>query len=368
MRLSLLSAIFAAALTVAPGFAQNDCDVVPDFTPSDCDHPRDFAENARCFLGASPCEYFFFGIDRPPDYGKALTCCEASESWPFIALMYLNGDGTPRNLPKAEAVLRAWRQKDGNEFNDDQAATLQTVINECQRGGLKSCRRVDYCADLARNTLDLNTCAAVDEVRAEAKLRAKMVQVRSSLNVKDRARFDRVVAAFEAYELQEMRRGYAATADGTARDLAGLDQAAFARNNFLKLVRQTVESRGLESANADVYRRTDDELGRIYRDDIRETVAAWQDDLTDPGLPKDIVQRDQSYIADYQSAAHESQLAWFKFRDSYAQLADLLYQETAGVLDPGRSARTELTKLRIAELRHEPLEATSASAPRVERD
>src|SRR5712692_1015956 len=81
---------------------------VPSSAQSTCNHPRDLSENDRCFVEWFPCRYAFFGLDAPPDYAKALACFQKStrEPGPFVALIYLNGEGTARDLQKAEAGLK----------------------------------------------------------------------------------------------------------------------------------------------------------------------------------------------------------------------------------------------------------------------
>lgn len=332
--------------------------LVPRCARSDCEHPRGFGENERCFVQWFPCRYAFLGLNGPPDYAKALACFQKSdrEPGPFVALIYFNGDGTPRDLQKAEAALKAWALGNPNEFDAGQAAKLQTAIDNCKRSGEKSCPRIDYCGQLAEGTFDLEMCDAVDQVRAEAKLSKEVARIGSSLNAKDRALLDQMVSKFERYELQEGRRGYSSMADGSARGLGFSDQAAFARDDFEKLIAQTIEKRDLKPADEAAYRATDDELGKLYRRDLSETVAAWRDALNDPSSTKDQVGDYRSYIAEYKRDARESQVRWIRFRDSYADLANSLYQENAQVPDPARSAKTEVTRLRIAELRHEPLQ------------
>ncbi len=347
MKLPMAGAIFAVMLTIAPGIAR-----------SDCNQPRDLSEYTRCYFTQFPCEYSFFGIDTAPDYAKALACFDKARGYePFVALMYINGDGTPRDLRKAEAVLKTWQRSDPPEFAADQAATLQTAIDNCKRNGQKSCPRIDYCAQLAEGTFDLDVCSAVEGVRAEAQLSRKLAQPGSALSARDRALFDQMVSAFKRYELQEAQRGYSAMADGSARGLAFSDQAAFARDDFAKLIAQTIEQRDLKPADQGVYRATDDELNRLYRHDLHEAVSYWRKESIDPSLKNQAAEL-RSYATDYEKDARESQLDWIKFRDAYAKLADSLYQDRTKVPDPARSAKMAVTKLRIAELRHQALQDT----------
>ena len=325
------------------------------FTQSDHVQRWDVAEIEHSFLASFPCEYSFFGIDAPPDYGKAFACFrKAGKPSPFIALMYFNGDGTPRSLEKAEAAVKA--RNDLDEFDDDQAATLQAAIDACRRTGQKSCRRIDFCKQLATylHAFEVELCDAVGQVRAEDKFSQKLADLRNTLNLSDRTLFDRAVAEFKVYALREMWRGDAAHADRQKYELAGSRQASFVRDNFLKFISLTIERHDLESAEAAHWRVADDEVHKIYRANIRSTTAPWRHYLHDrrtPDFHDDVL----SYIANYDEYARESQLQWIKFRDSYAQLANSLYWDNAKVRDPALSAKMAVTQLRIAELGYDPL-------------
>ena len=123
-----------------------------------CDHPKDFAAAENCFAAQFPCPYSYLGVDGTRDYARALDLCTADNSGAFIALIYLNGEGTPRNLEMADAALKLWKQKSPDHFSSSQAAALENAVNECRRGGTGACPRINYCKDLAEATLDLEIC------------------------------------------------------------------------------------------------------------------------------------------------------------------------------------------------------------------
>src|ERR1039458_1481349 len=96
----VLTAVFSTRLAAAPGA-----------TKPDCSNPSDYAELVYCFLAQFRRLPSYVGIDGTPDYPKALSCFESYKLWNFAALMYINGEGTPRDLQKAAAALRAWQQQ-----------------------------------------------------------------------------------------------------------------------------------------------------------------------------------------------------------------------------------------------------------------
>ena len=103
-------AVIAAAVTI--GVLAATFTAEPAIAKTDCRQPRDFAQLDSCFLAQFTCMGLYFGIDRAPDYPDALKCFEGRKLWNFVVTMYVNGDGTPRDLHKAEAVLKAGQKTD----------------------------------------------------------------------------------------------------------------------------------------------------------------------------------------------------------------------------------------------------------------
>jgi len=342
--ISLLLAICALALIAGvPTILAN----------ADCNHPPDFAASENCFAAQFPCPYSYLGVNGTPDYHKALSLCTANNSGEFVALMYLNGEGTPRDPNKAEAALRVWKQKNRGQFKGRQAATIEKAIKRCERAGPKNCPRMDYCKDLGEATLDLEICDARDQLSAEANLSRTIDRIRSTLAAADRAEFDRIVANFKAYQDQEAGRAYEAVGNGMERGLAGTAQAAFVRDHFLNLIGQTIEARKLQPATNATYEAVSRQADWEFSRNLRHFSAARQD-LKDPET-KDLSDGDRSNIGDYERSARESQLQWIKFRDSSADLASSLYRDHDSKFDPALSMKAAIAKLRIAELRYNPI-------------
>lgn len=347
VRISILILVAICAVDMIAGLP-------PPFANGDCDHPPDFATGENCFAAQFPCPYFYLGIGGAPDYAKALNLCKANNSGAFVAMMYLNGEGTPRDLNKAEAALKVWKQNNPDHFDSTQADTLEKAIKRCRRATPQACPRVDYCRDLAEATLDMEICDAAAQVSAEAALSRYVERIRNTLSANGRAEFDRVVVNFKAYEFQEDARSYDEFADGTLRGLAATGQAEFVRENFLKLMHQTIEARNLQPVTTRAYEAVSRELERELSRNLRRILLPRQEDLKDPER-KDLWEQARTYIEDYRKAASDSQLQWVKFRDSAAELAASLYRDQAGKFDPAVSMKAFMTKLRIAELRHNPI-------------
>ena len=72
---------------------------------ADCQFGQDYPTDLRCFLnqfGGSQCYDSYFGFSGPPNFSEALQCFENNKIWSYLVVMYLNGQGGPRDVQKAE--------------------------------------------------------------------------------------------------------------------------------------------------------------------------------------------------------------------------------------------------------------------------
>ena len=196
--------------------------------------------------------------------------------------MYLNGDGTPRDLRKAQEVIATGEKTYPYELDFEMTPILRKAIDRCKSDVHKSCPRVDYCKDLATRTLDMEICQAIDQLDGETASSRAIGLLKSKLSVGDNVIFDRAVAEFKAYQLAEMGRAYDASIDGTIRGLAGSGQAAFVRENFQQLMAETLQTHKLKPARLDEYKSVDGEIAELYSSNIREPIAGWQESLNGP--------------------------------------------------------------------------------------
>jgi uncharacterized protein YecT (DUF1311 family) len=323
------------------------------FADNNCQEPRDFGVLAHCFLAQYRCLPNYFGIDAAPNYSEALKCFERNRRWPFVVLMYLNGEGVRGDPKKAASVLRSAEKTDPDEFGPHQTEILQKAIARCAASPRAGCPKLDYCKDLCVTTPEMEICDAVAQVSDEAAFSRTIDGIRGQLSMVDRTVFDRVIAEFKAYQLKDMEREHQAYAGASLGGMAGANQAGFIRENFLKLMTGTVAERRLKPNGTEAFEAVNRRLARALDRDLYHNTEAQQELLGDPD-EKALWDRSRSDIEGYRNAARESQLQWIKFRDSCTQLATSLYRDRAGNFDPAVSMKVRLTKDRIAELRSEP--------------
>lgn len=304
--------------------------------------------------GEGDCDDYYFGISAPPDFEKALKCYETREAWEFLILMHLNGEGVSADVGKADELFRAWQKAAPDETSSLQAEALQRAIEERRANPSQSYPRLDYCTDIAGDTRAVDFCDLITEQIAETRFKSVIAKTRAWLSAADSVIFDKIVAAFNAFKEAETRRMYQQYIDGTIRNHAALAQGSVVREHFLKLVGETVEQLGLKPANARDYKAVDDALNQVYRENLRSYTENYGDLIKDGG-PKEYRETYRRYIQDYKQYSKEAQLCWIKYRDLWVELARSLYRNRTGEFDPAVSIKTAVTKIRVGELRSDPV-------------
>ncbi len=280
------------------------------------------------------CDDAYFGINRASDFSHALQCYQAEKRWDLLIVMYLNGEGTPVDVGKAETLLQDWAREDQVPGGSLEARALRLAIEERKQHPGIPYPRIDYCRDIARDTLTENFCGYVNDEIEEIRQKTRIAEIRRELTPAQGALFNQVMKAFSRFEDAEGRRAYQLYG-GTIRQIAAMGQVAFVRAQLSATIEETVARRGLQPADQETYDAADRELNQVYRDDLRRVV--------------------EDLIAGYKEAAREAQRRWIRYRDLYVDLARSLYPDRRPTFDPALSLKTALTRSRISELRHDPL-------------
>src|SRR5947209_5678073 len=109
------------------------------------------------------CSDVYFGIHHAPDFSRALKLCESERNWALLIVMHLNGEGTPIDVRKAEELLRAWQKEDPSQSDSLEAQALRQAIDQRKQHPGVAYPRLDFCRDVALDTVTMNTCASIDE-------------------------------------------------------------------------------------------------------------------------------------------------------------------------------------------------------------
>jgi uncharacterized protein YecT (DUF1311 family) len=291
------------------------------------------------------CDRAYFGINQEPELSRALRCYQAEKRWDLLIVMYLNGEGTPVDVGKAEALFQEWAREDQVPGGSLEARALREEIEERKQHPETSYPRIDYCHDIAQDTLTLNFCGYVNDEIEEVRQEARIEEIRRELTPAQRSLFDQMMKAFSRFEEAEGGRVYDSIG-GTARSLAAMGQASYVRARFSTVTEEIVERHALQPADRAAYEAADRELSQAYRDDLRQLVA----EMSEP--PSDDTRRQ---IALYKDAARKAERRWIRYRDLYADLVRSLYPDRRAGLDPALGLKMALTRIRIDELSRDPL-------------
>jgi hypothetical protein len=197
--------------------------------------------DARVAATPVDCDALYYGRGRPQDYTRALTCYRASQDvldWIMVAIMQLNGDGTPVDVAGARASLAKSQALYAKAFNSpglksgDQEQ-LEEIIKEREANPKVKGQRVDFCDDVAGTTESMNVCQAQKLDRANKAEAARFDKVRSRLEAAIRPPFDRMVATFGPFVEADGRRAYQQYIDGSGTSSRWTRRSSFAPTSTL---------------------------------------------------------------------------------------------------------------------------------------
>lgn len=255
-------------------------------------------------------------------FDRALACYRAQEEWAMVAILQLNGEGTPVDVPGARASFR--RLVGDGGFVDGDAQALDEIL-KAREGRLKpAARHIDFCHDVAMVTPSLAYCARREADRRTRNDDIRLAVLRVRFEPDARPLFDAAMAAFRAFVDAEGARTYEKYIDGTIRNQAAISEETFVRANFMAEIERTADRSGTGPvAGARPFADADRALNAAYRDDIRG------------GTP------------DYKAKSRATQHAWVRYRDALAKLAAARWPGA-----PEVEARTQalVTEDRIREL------------------
>jgi uncharacterized protein YecT (DUF1311 family) len=289
------------------------------------------------------CDAIYEGRCRE-DYPRALACFRASQNWLMVAVMQLNGDGTPVDVAAARASLDAAEdlQKglDSEEESDD-LNKLDEIITTREKHPKAKAQRITYCGDIAAgNTLTLNECQAKDLERMVCAQAARLKKVRDRLDPATRAPFDKVVAAFAPFVKAEGNRAYAEYVDGSIRNQWAMGQEELVRKNFEAIVMILTGDAAAVPKAPRPLAEADGELNAVCREKVR-SYAAYHEELAADDKDRNTAATLRHEIKEFREASHVSQRAWIRYRDAAVKLAAVRWPKVAGVEDVVRALITE---------------------------
>jgi hypothetical protein len=289
------------------------------------------------------CDALYYGRGRPRDYGGALACYRADGEWLMVAIMQLNGDGTPVDVAAARKSLAAY------EDDDMDREALDRIIKKREADPKAKGPRVDFCRDVALTTLSSNWCQSWREARAKGVVDARLKELRSRLEAAARPPFDRTLAAFAEFVDAEAERAYQLAVTGSIRNEFAMDQAKLARDHFSATMKILTADRAAVPTAPRPFVDVDRELNAVYRDLERSRAEDYERDAREL-KDAEVKAQYRGYAADYRIKSRDAQRAWLRYRDAAAKLAATRWPQAPGIEDVVRALVTEG---RIRELRND---------------
>lgn len=290
------------------------------------------------------CDAPYYGRGEPRDYRKAFACYRKSGESLMVAIMQLNGEGTPVDIPGARASLSRVDSKDA-DFE-----ALDAIIKKREADPGATGPRVDFCRDVAMTTPSFNSCQADQEAKKTAKSSTGLKKIRAGLAPGIQRAFDSARAAYERFVEAEGERAYQEYIDGTIRNQAAMDQQAVVRRNFMATVKLLVTGPAVRFVARRSFEDADRELNAVYRDSVAAYVKYNEEAAVQAETTKDakMAGEHRTYAADYRMKARAAQHGWVRYRDAMSNLAAARWPDARNARE---QAKALVTEDRIRELR-----------------
>lgn len=293
------------------------------------------------------CDVYYFGIGQRPDYARAFACEMAEpperRNWVLLAVMYLNGEGTARDLGRAREALGHKRP----DYCGATCAALDEVLRRQEAAPTKRYPRVDYCRDIAITTPDANYCLGVEERKEELRRKRAGKNLAASLPPKARKRFAALGQAFAKFKKADGLREYENFRDGTIRDEASeIMEKRVAKHYQAALAAWGPGATGPPPKTRSLA-EADRELNEIYRgimDGLNADIAEAQA----TAAPEEREQRVEDATG-VKTATRDAERAWLRYAEAWKGFFKSVRPDDALALE---KLRAFLTEQRIRELKY----------------
>ena len=278
-------------------------------------------------------ESYYYGLGVDIDYKKSYKMFQEEKDYFYLALMYLNGEGQPSSIQKAEEMLNKMIEEHKDlDFKLYRDEALASIIHERKSNPQDNNTKLHIC-DFAYNTLEINHCMYIREQAEEYAIAKKMDEIRKQLSRQGQLQLEIMEKNFQIIKKEDADKIYTIYIDGTIRTSAASITAMYLAENHKKCIVSFLETRNLPLKTKEDYKEADKLLNKLYQEKKKS--------FTNESL------RDNLKI---------SQRAWIKYRDAWEQLL-LLYRphNLSSDEEISHSIKTYLTLQRIEELKYDPL-------------
>jgi hypothetical protein len=307
------------------------------------------------------CDVYYFGIGQRPDLGRAFACemaePEPRRNWVLLAVMHLNGEGTPRDLRLARQALEHNRP----DACGATCAALDAALRRREGSPGKTFPRVDYCKDIAQTTVDSNYCLGIDARKESVQRKVQARRLGVDLTPAARKRFASLGQAFARFKEADGGREYQNFKDGTIRDEASdAMEKRVGKHYQAALAKWGPQATELPPA-ARPLAEADRELNAVYRTIMTDLDAR----IGEARAVRDPEERERGVqdLTEVKTATRDAERAWLRYATAWK---DFLQSVRPDDPEAPERLRAFLTEQRIRELKYPSIGEPGALDPEEE--
>ncbi len=290
------------------------------------------------------CLKYYYGIGVPVDYSKAMDCFQKDDigkGYPFLILMYLNGDGVERNPQKAQELF----EEADNKLNYWGVGyqNLEKIIQERLKTPQKIYPRLT-CNDIPMDSDESYDCNDIQTDLNDQELNRKVETFKGRLNDMEKKELKIIEDEAETLEINDGKR---AVLDLMEEDILGISDE-HPRHTYGKALHQDKIKDWLLKGQLNV--STLKECQEARRNLNKSLQTAFKKIIEEKEL-FETQNKGFSNYPKYDPGLEEDQKGWELYRDAWVRLLEMV--KTKGVKDNvviENSVVTQLCRDRIKEL------------------
>lgn len=264
-------------------------------------------------LNGCEADELYYGFSQIPDYGKALSCAQATKAYDILTMLYANGKGVNRNLD----VAIYYACKFGGAPAELEARVKHLI--ELQKAG-KQAKDFDICDDITSGYM-MGQCAHKEARFEDAKKQKQYASLMSNWTPEERKGFEKLQKDFKDYleaRIDEI------DVSGTVRASLQIGEENSLKDRFLKTLKECAQNK-IPNFTSTQYQEADRELNTLYKKALTAPYFEGSG-INSEGIKK-------------------TERAWLKYRDSWVAFGHLKCPKVTE-----DSWKTLITKERIKEL------------------
>lgn len=295
----------------------------------------------------------YYGIGVTVNYEKAFERFqkEGEEGYPFLIMMYLNGDGVGQSDQKAQEILDKARETP-NGGNQTYSA-LEKILKNRKVSRAKKNEKVNF-EDFAMTTDDSAMVLYIQKKLGEQQVENELVLIKNNLNREAKVQLEIIENQLELMKENDGLRVELGIISGSGMSLSKVNMEGYLARRHQQRVETWLVKRKLEILTAKDFTEEDKALNDMYKKGIDDYEKYYKDEIhfRNPSGHGEAIKNINSERDEFNKYLMNSQRAWIKYRDAWAALLKLY--KPIGLNDEQvieKSVKTLLTIDRTEELK-----------------